>query len=195
MCLKTYSNPVQLVNDLNKGLKIDFILLDINIFGKSSLEYIKVIKTINKSALIYIFTVYEDVEYLLKALKLGADGYLLKDIKINDIENIIVDGIGLDVSSVMSPRMAQRLIDYFKKESNNEFNELKTLTVRELEVLNSLADGFEYNEIAGIHNISVNSIRSHIKNIYKKLHVSNGIQAVKKYWDNKDLLKKDDFNH
>ncbi len=156
---------------------IDFILLDIGLPGMSGIEAIPKIKRKSPNSEIVILSSFKDNNHIFNALKAGASGYILKDAPLKDIEQVLLDlsqGI-----PALSPSIARRMINYF----NQQKVEVKDtqLTFKETEVLQYLVNGLSYKLIADEMKISINSVRYHIKNIYKKLHINSRPELMKLY--------------
>ncbi|CAH0997682.1 Transcriptional regulatory protein RcsB [Emticicia aquatica] len=186
VCVKTFIKTEPLIANLESGLLLDLLVLDVNLFGVSSLNSISKIRELSPNTKIVIYTSYEDADILLKALRLGACGYLLKSSSVQDIEKELMDFINGSIK--ISNRMAHKLSQYFRSESVVIDEGIESLTPRELEVLKLLADGYEYDEIGEKLGIATNSVRTHIKSIYRKMQVKNSVQAAKRYFDTRDLV-------
>lgn len=160
-------------------LDINVVLMDIGLPGMNGIEGVKnaIVKDPDLSVL--MLTVYEESEFVFDALCAGACGYLVKKTPPTRLLEAIKDAN--DGGSPMSSRIARQVITAFK-EGKNVLSEEKdfNLTDREVSVLNLLADGFNYQEIAETLYISVDTVRHHIRNIYKKLHVHSQSEAVAK---------------
>lgn len=153
----------------------DVIIMDINLPGINGVETTAVIKSKNPNARILVLTMYTHDEYLLSALKAGADGYLLKDAPsehVVDAINTVFRG-----ESMITPRMTKKLVNIhlqqtqFKKDESN-------LTDREQEVLIGLVEGLSNKEIAEKLFISDKTVKIHVSKIFKKLEVKSRSQAV-----------------
>jgi DNA-binding NarL/FixJ family response regulator len=171
-----------------KGFRLpEVVLMDIEMPVKNGIETVKEAYTLYPDVNFLMLTVFDDDEKIFEAIKAGAVGYLLKEEKtegiIRAIEEIIEFG-----GAPMSPRIARKTMNLLanatpsvQRDSNTE-----NLSDREMQVLKLLVDGFDYKNIAKKLDISPNTIRKHIDNIYKKLHVSSRAQAVtiavKKKW-------------
>lgn len=161
------------------GLQADIVIMDINLPGMSGIDCIKSIKEKCPGTQFMMFTVYENNEKVLQALQAGATGYLLKRTEPNRIlESIKELNQG---GSPMSSNIARKLLNIFLHEKEKTKKEI--LTDRENEVLQLLADGLLYKEIADRLHISHGTVRQHIHNMYEKLHVHNRTEAVNKYFD------------
>lgn len=151
----------------------DFILMDINLPGKNGIEVTSLVKSQYPNCRVLILTMFEHDEYLMEALRAGADGYLLKDSSSEQVVAAIRKVSQGD--SVIHPRMTQKLITYHQ--TNSERNE-NVLTEREKEVLFELVKGLSNKEIAEVLFISDKTVKIHINKIFKKLNVKSRTQAV-----------------
>jgi len=161
------------------GLQADVVIMDINLPGMSGIECIKIIKEKCPDTQFMMFTVYENDEKVLQALRAGATGYLLKR---TDPQRILEGIKELNQGgSPMSSNIARKLLTIFVHERVVTKKEI--LSGRENEVLQLLADGLLYKEIANRLFIGHGTVRQHIHNIYEKLHVHNRTEAVNKYFE------------
>ena len=160
-------------------LQADIVIMDINLPGMSGIDCIKQIKEKCPATQFMMFTVYENDEKVLQALQAGATGYLLKRTEpqriVESIKELNQGG------SPMSSNIARKVLNIFLHEKVITKKEI--LSNRENEVLQLLADGLLYKEIAERLYISHGTVRQHIHNIYEKLHVHNRTEAVNKYFD------------
>ena len=157
-----------------KQEKPDVILLDIELSpGMNGIRGASLLKKMIPSVEIIMLTVHEDSESVFKSLTNGATGYLLKNISpenlIAAIEEVLAGG------SPMSMQIARMITESFRNNKKTE-----ELTEREQEVLNFLRDGKSYQAIANKLFISKSTVKFHIKNIYRKLHVMNKYEAIMK---------------
>ena len=160
-------------------LKADIVVMDINLPGMSGIECIRLIKEKCPGTQFMMFTVYENDDKVLEALQAGATGYLLKRTKPEQIlESIKELNQG---GSPMSSNIARKLLNIFLHEKKATKKEV--LSDRENEVLQLLADGLLYKEIAERLYIGHGTVRQHLHNIYEKLHVHNRTEAVNKYFN------------
>lgn len=158
--------------------KPDVILMDINMPKTNGLQAIKEIKQRNLDCKIIVLTIHEDREYLFKTLQMGAEGYVLKDaepsVLIEAIRNVHAG------QSYIQPNMTTELVKEFNrvtlhdKEKHNE----SSLTAREIEVLELIAEGMINKEIAKQLYISEKTVKNHVSNIFRKLNVSDRTQAA-----------------
>ena len=160
-------------------LDIDVVLMDIGLPGMNGIEGVKNAMVKDPDLSVLMLTVYEESEFVFDALCSGACGYLVKKTPPTRLLEAIKDAN--DGGSPMSSRIARQVITAFKEGKNISSEEKDfDLTEREVSVLNLLADGFNYQEIAETLYISVDTVRHHIRNIYKKLHVHSQSEAVAK---------------
>lgn len=158
-----------------KTLKPEVLLLDINMPNMNGIEVLEKIKTRSLGIKVLILTVHNEVEYLVKAVDIGADGYILKDSGSAELKkaiSIIMSGesyIQPSLIPALNSRLVARDVDKEKIES---------LTKRELEVLIQVANGMFNKEIATTLNISERTVKNHISNIFKKIDVSDRTQAA-----------------
>src|SRR5579871_4870133 len=160
-------------------LKADIVIMDINLPGISGIECIRQCAGKSGSTQFMMFTVYENDEKVFEALKAGASGYLLKNTGlVNIIEALkeLYQG-----GSPMSSNIARKLVSAFRHQAPAEAQSgTATLSARENEILQLLARGLLYKEIADQLSISTSTVRQHIHRIYEKLHVQNRTEAINK---------------
>ena len=159
----------------------DIILMDISLKGMSGIEGVLKIKPKYPDVKIIMLTVFEDDQKIFDSLKAGASGYLLKRTPLDKISEAINEV--LSGGAPMTPSIAKRVLNYFHSYNNKkeEFN----LTTRETEILEGLVTGLSYKKIADKLFISIDTVRSHIKSVYEKLHVHSKTEAVAKALKNK----------
>lgn len=158
-------------------LELDILLLDIGLPGMSGLDAIQHILNLNKDLNIIMLTANMDEDQILKAIENGAVAYVAKSnslSKIIDAIRIVKNG-----GSYMSPSIAREIFQHIHRKNNKK--DLELLSSRQKEILELLSEGFSYSEIASNLFLSIETIRSHIKKMYKILHVSNKNEAVAKY--------------
>ena len=154
----------------------DIVIMDINLPGMNGIECIKKVKALCPKSQFIMFTIYEDDEKVFEALAAGASGYLLKKTPFNKIAESLVE---LNAGgSPMSTQIARKVIKRFQNDEAKE--QIETLSVRENEILQLLAKGLLYKEIAIKLSISTGTVRQHIHRIYEKLHVQNRTEAINK---------------
>lgn len=160
-------------------LQADVILMDIGLPGISGIEGIKKARAIDPGANILMLTIYEDNNMIFDALCAGACGYLVK--KTPPIKLLEAISEAHEGGSPMSSNIARKVITVFTQSFNKPaLSSEDDLTNREKEVLSGLAEGNNYQEIADALFISIDTVRHHIRNIYRKLHVHSQSEAVAK---------------
>lgn len=158
---------------------VDVILMDIGLPGMSGIEGVRKAKELNPKADILMLTVYEENKIVFEALCAGACGYLVKKTPPSRLLEAIKEVY--EGGSPMSSQIARQVINVFQQTVNDSRQESDfNLSGREKEVLNLLSDGNNYQEIGEKLFISVDTVRHHIRNIYKKLHVHSRSEAVAK---------------
>lgn len=154
-------------------LQPDVVIMDIDMPKTNGIEGIYLIKKANPQAAIIMHTVFEDDQRLFNSLCAGASGYLLKNSSfiqlLEAIEDVQKGG------APMSPSIAKKVLNSFQ---NSAEKDKYGLSVRELEVLQHLVKGYSYKMISTACYISLSTVQAHIKNIYTKLHVNCGREAV-----------------
>lgn len=177
-CVGTFSNCEDFLSKLGTLLP-DVVLMDIGLPGMNGIEGVKLAMQKNPDINILMLTVYEDSERVFDALCAGACGYLVKKTPPAKLLEAIKDVY--EGGSPMSSNVARQVITAFKEsKSIDQNNSGYELSEREKSVLSLLADGYNYQEIANSLFISVDTVRHHIRNIYKKLHVHSQSEAVAK---------------
>jgi DNA-binding NarL/FixJ family response regulator len=156
----------------------DVVLMDINMAGMDGIECVRQLKILAPQIQILMLTVYEDTEQIFKALAVGATGYLLKRLEPDELLQAIRDVI--DGGSPMSNSIARKVVASFQ-EAKRAGEPQFLLSPREQSVLDCLAKGLAYKQIADQLDISINTIRTHLRHIYEKLHVQSRTEAVAKY--------------
>ena len=154
----------------------DIVIMDVNLPAMNGIECIKRVKSLCKQTQFIMFTIFENDEKVFEALAAGASGYLLKQTPPHKIvESLIELSQG---GAPMSTQIARKVIDKVRRNETNEATAL--LSARENEVLQHLAKGLLYKEIADKLSISVGTVRQHIHKLYEKLHVQNRTEAINK---------------
>jgi len=154
----------------------DVILMDIGLPGMSGISGMKLITGRYPEVNIIMFTVYIDSHKIFESLCAGASGYLLKNTSFPDMKQAIeiIQGGG----SMMSPPIARKVMEHFHAGRKKQV--ISPLTDKEKEIVQGLVDGLSYKMIAGSASISIETVRTHIKNIYKKLHVHCKADVIRK---------------
>ena len=177
-CIASFADCESFLKQL-ESLPVDVVLMDIGLPGMNGIEGVKKAKQINPDISILMLTVYEESEIVYDALCAGAYGYLVKKTPPSRLIEAIKEVY--DGGSPMSSRIARQVINSFRQYNDgNALNSQYNLSNREREVLQHLAEGSNYQEIADELFISVDTVRHHIRNIYKKLQVHSQSEAVAK---------------
>ena len=158
-----------------KNVKPDILLLDINMPNMNGIDVLKELKEKNDPLKVLILTVHSEVEYLVKAVDIGANGYILKDsgsAELKQAINAVIDE-GSYIQPNLIPALNFRLIN---RDMDRE--KLASLTKREVEILTQVACGMFNKEIAVNLNISERTVKNHISNIFKKIDASDRTQAA-----------------
>ena len=160
--------------------KPSVVLFDINLPGMNGIECVRKLKPRLPDTQFLMVTVYEDANHIFNALSAGASGYLLKQMRRNELLEAMKDVHA--GGSPMSSQIARKVVQSFRRtESQSADGETIELSPREREVLELLARGYLYKEIAEMLKISVQTVNTYIRRIYEKLHVRSRAQAVAKY--------------
>ena len=158
-----------------KNVKPDILLLDINMPNMNGIDVLKELKEKNDPLKVLILTVHSEVEYLVKAVDIGANGYILKDsgsAELKQAINAVIDE-GSYIQPNLIPALNSRLIN---RDMDRE--KLASLTKREVEILTQVACGMFNKEISVNLNISERTVKNHISNIFKKIDASDRTQAA-----------------
>lgn len=163
-------------------LKPDVVLMDINLGGtESGIDCVRALKPRIPSTNFMMCTVYEEDEKIFEALSAGASGYILKKTtpsKMLDAIRELYEG-----GAPMSSQIARKVVAAFlNKPATVGSNDLNNLTNREREILELLSRGMMYKEIALALNLANDTIRKHVYHVYEKLHVTNRVEAVNKFF-------------
>lgn len=169
-------------------LRPNVVLMDINLGeGETGIDCVRHLKSENPDILFMMCTVYEDDEKIFEALSAGANGYILKKtspMKLLEAITELNEG-----GSPMSSQIARKVVAAFQSRAAEEINSentiaasLSVLSNREKEILELLAKGMLYKEIAAKLFISQETVRKHVYHIYEKLHVNNRVEAINKFF-------------
>jgi len=175
--VSAFENAEEAIDKL-VNLDVDVVLMDINLPGDSGIECVKKLKALFPKMLFLMCTSYEDDDKIFQSLKAGASGYILKTdgpVKIINALDELFEG-----GSPMTSSIARKVVASFSKVNINDTN-VETLTLREKEILDSLARGRMNKEVANELEISIGTVRKHIQHIYEKLHVNTRVEAVNLY--------------
>jgi DNA-binding NarL/FixJ family response regulator len=177
-CTGSFANASDLMLSIRRS-NPDVVLMDIEMPGIDGVEATSLIHTKFPSIKVLIQTIFDDDEKVFKAICAGASGYILKDSTpaklLESIEEVHTGG------APMSPTIASKVLRLFQKIApQTKADEDEVLTKREKEILSLIVDGYTFKQIAEKTFISYETVRSHVKNIYKKLHVASSTEAVVK---------------
>ena len=182
--LLEFDGIIEVIDEANNGkecleklekVEPDILLLDINMPDMNGIEVLEELKKQNKNIKILMLTVHSEVEYLIKAIDIGANGYILKDsgsLELKQAINVIMTD-GSYIQPSLLPALNSRLIN---RDIDKE--KLESLTKREIEILIQVAGGMFNKEIANNLDISERTVKNHISNIFKKIDVSDRTQAA-----------------
>lgn len=161
--------------NLTNKLKPDIVLLDLNMPNLDGLQVLEIMKQQKMDCKIIILTIHKEIDYLVKALDVGCEGYVLKDSDFDTLKNAIISVYNGDTYIVptLTPMLNASLAE--RDVLRDKLNEL---TKREIEVLKMIAGGALNKEIAATLNISERTVKNHVSNIFKKINVSDRTQAA-----------------
>jgi len=183
-CVGTMSNAREAMQKL-PSLTPDVVLMDINLGGdESGIDCVKMLKPQIPQTNFMMCTVYEENEKIFEALSAGASGYILKKTapsKMLEAIRELYEG-----GAPMSSQIARKVVAAFQSKGSSSAGQpvekLEQLSTREKEILVQLSKGLMYKEIAAELHISAETVRKHVYHVYEKLHVTNRIEAVNKYY-------------
>jgi len=176
-CVSEHSTGEDALASLPKT-KPEVVLMDINLGGMNGVDCVRQLKPLLPDTQIVMLTVYENTDLIFQALSAGATGYLLKQTPPAELLAAVREVRG--GGSPMTGHIARKVVASFQT-SGNSSKEFENLTPREKEVLDHLAKGFLYKEIAEAMSISYDTVHTHIRKIYEKLHVRSRTEAVAKH--------------
>ncbi len=174
----TYENAAN-IDELYRILQPDILVMDIDMPDVNGLEGLERLKQKYPEAKVLIFTVFEENDKVLNAICLGANGYILKSSSAEKIVEAVRDVV--NGGAPLTPAIAAKILMHFPKPSavaQKAEDDLHQLSEKEKEVLELLVKGFSYKMIAGKLNKSVETIRTQIRNIYRKLNVHSNAEAI-----------------
>ncbi len=177
-CLSVHGSAKEALANLPKE-KPDVVLMDINLGGMNGIECVRQLKPLMPATQVVMLTVFEDTEKIFSALAAGASGYLLKRLapaKLLEAIREVHEG-----GSPMSAPIARKVVQSLQPALAAPGHEAIGLSPREREVLDGLAEGQAYKQIADQLGVSIHTVRNYIRRIYEKLHVCSRTEAVAKY--------------
>jgi DNA-binding NarL/FixJ family response regulator len=181
--LAAFKNCNTVIDELN-AWKPDVILMDIDMPGINGIEGLKKIRQVNDEVKILMLTVFDDNKNVFQAISNGASGYILKKTPPSRLLEYIAEA--QSGGAPMTASIATQVLKMFSS-MNNEKGEDYNLSDREKQVLQFLVEGYSYKMIAAEMFIAIDTVRSHIKKIYEKLHVNSKSEAVAKAFKDKLL--------
>lgn len=176
-CKSTYASAEEALQHLPQD-KPDVVLMDINLGGMDGIECVRQLTALMPNAQVLMLTVFEDTDKIFRALQAGASGYLLKRMSPKKLLEAIEEV--RDGGSPMSASIARKVVKSFKA-APVRGDESVDLSQRERDVLNGLAEGLVYKQIADQLGVSIHTVRNYIRRIYEKLHVQTRTEAVAKF--------------
>jgi DNA-binding NarL/FixJ family response regulator len=176
-CQSAYASAKEALAHLPQD-RPDVILMDINLGGMDGIECVRRLKEVMPDAQVLMLTVFEDTDKIFRALAAGASGYLLKRLSPTKLLEAICEV--QDGGSPMSASIARKVVQSFRT-NPAKGDETVELSQREREVLNGLAEGLAYKQIAEQLEVSIHTVRNYIRRIYEKLHVRSRTEAVAKF--------------
>ena len=176
----SFCHVLDCIDDIRDS-RPDIVLMDIDLPDISGIEGVRTIRNNFEKVQIMMFTVFEDEDKIFAAIRAGASGYLLKKATSPEITDAVKDLY--EGGAPMSSSIARKVIQAFQSPPSSSLADYQ-LTAREKEILFSLVDGLSYKKIGEKYFISLSTIRTHISNIYSKLHVHSKSQAVAKVLQN-----------
>lgn len=175
-CLVATESVEEMLDYLMTYPHPNVLLMDIQLPGMSGIEGMKIIQQKYPDIEIIMLTVYHDSHKIFDSLKAGASGYLLKHTSLPEIKDAI--DLLMQGGAPMSPQIARKVITHFNDRGQKQ--QESNLTNREQDIVNGLVDGLSYKLIADRLDISIDTVRAHIRNIYKKLHVNSKAEVIAK---------------
>ncbi len=175
-CIAIYNRSVDFLSAVS-GLKADVVLMDISMPGINGIECVRQTKLSGRPLQVIMHTVFDDEEKIFDALRYGATGYILKGSSPSEIYDSIRSVF--NGGSPMSSVIARKVVNSFSSRHEALKSE-QQLTEKEIKIVQQLAKGLRYAEIAEKMNISIDTVRTHIRHIYEKLQVNSRTGAINK---------------
>lgn len=178
-CVGEYGNAEEAVREIPQ-VQPKVVLMDINLPGMDGVHCVRRLSELAPKTQVIMLTVFDDTDTIFNSLAAGASGYLLKPISAAQLLSAVKDVYA--GGAPMTSDIARKVVQAFKQPAPAT-GETENLSSREQEVLDFLAQGYLYKEIAEQLNIAYGTVHTYIERIYKKLHVRSRSQAVAKYFD------------
>ncbi len=179
------NDQVELVGEAGDGYRAveeirahlpDVVLLDVDMPGLSGIGIIRIIRQLYPDMKIVMLSTYNDDKYIQASMEAGADGYVLKCVSIDELVKIIRSI--WNGQAVFSPYLVNLTSGYGENEKENKPSQEPRLTIREKQVLRLVGEGKGNKEISALLYISTETVKSHIKNIFRKLKIKNRVEAI-----------------
>lgn len=177
-CTGSYASAEEALQEIPK-FPPKIVIMDINLPKMNGVECVRVLSELVPEVQILMLTVFNDTETIFNALRAGAVGYLTKPVRAAQLLSAVHDIVG--GGAPMTSSIARLVVQSFQNPAAS-IKEAEDLSPREREVLDYLARGFLYKEIADLMKVSYSTVRTHIERIYGKLHVQSRSQAVARYF-------------
>jgi DNA-binding NarL/FixJ family response regulator len=175
-CIGAFADTRNVLAVVN-NLMPDVIIMDIEMPIMSGIDATRLIKQKFPDTPILILTIFGDSEKIFHALQAGGSGYLLKNSSPEEIMNAVMEVY--NGGSALSPQVAKKIVQFFQAGTPTQQNNYN-LTPKEKELLQHLVNGMTYKMIADVMQVSLETVKSHVKNVYRKLHVSSSNEAIVK---------------
>jgi DNA-binding NarL/FixJ family response regulator len=170
-CVIEAGSVEEFFEKLTPEIRLDILIQDIGLPGTSGLDAIRMVKSRFPKTEILMYSIYDDSDHIFKAFCAGASGYILKNTRLEDIRRSILDvHTG---QAAMSPSIAKKVITYFRPQKSES-----PLTDKEQMVVQLMTDGLSYKMIADRMQITMNTVRTHIRNVYTKLQVHSKAEVI-----------------
>ncbi len=164
----------------HEELELDIILVDIQLQGINGIKGVNYLRKLDEDMELIMLTSFDDSKLIFQAITSGATGYLLKNLTFEEIESELLNTI--KNGAAMSPQIARRIIRHFQPQKKIlSLLEEEKLTEKENQIVQLVIDGKTYEEIAPLIGLTINGLKYHVKNIYKKLHVKSKSGLIKKF--------------
>ncbi len=176
-CLATFATAEEALKRL-PAFKPQVVLMDVNLPHMSGIACTRLLKELLPGTQVLMLTVYDDSDHIFRALQAGASGYLLKRSEPEEVLEAIRDI--LEGGAPMTSQIARKVVQSFRQPAPEAVSSVK-LSDREEQILTYLSKGYANKEIADVLSISVPTVRTHLRNIYEKLHVRSRTEAIAKF--------------
>jgi len=164
----------------HEELELDIILVDIQLQGISGIKGVCYLRKLDDAMELIMLTSFDDSKLIFQAITSGATGYLLKNLTFKEIESELLNTI--KNGAAMSPQIARRIIKHFQPQKTIlSLSTEEKLTEKENQIVQLVVDGKTYEEIAPLIGLTINGLKYHVKNIYKKLQVKSKGGIIKKF--------------